>query len=316
MDRLTIGAVSRLTSIPTHTLRKWESRHEIVQPLRSESGRRFYTEDHVARLSEVKALMAEGHALSELAKLDTPELSSLRERHQKNAKPCLLSHIDIVGVQLAGKIKQKRGGFGKQVQIFPMAVSDWLNDPVTNTESPEGSALLIECDTLPTKVIDALAGLRQNRYDRVVVVYTFAPRSIENELGNRGIKALKAPATIEQMKSALSNDQSVLPLVSFNLEAPEFSTEQLTKIANYLPSLHCECPNHIAQLLIEVNAFEEYCQLCIKKDPGQKAIHTELSKMTAQSRAIFETALKAVAIADGIDLNEVLAEEELSSSAG
>ena len=72
----------------------------------------------------------------------------------------------------------------------------------------------------PTKVIDALAGLRQNRYDRVVVVYTFAPRSIENELGNRGIKALKAPATIEQMKSALSSDQSVLPLVSFNLEEP------------------------------------------------------------------------------------------------
>ena len=53
MDRLTIGAVSRLTSIPTHTLRKWESRHEIVQPLRSESGRRFYTEDHVALLRQV-----------------------------------------------------------------------------------------------------------------------------------------------------------------------------------------------------------------------------------------------------------------------
>ena len=56
--------------------------------------------------------------------------------------------------------------------------------------------------------------------------------------------------------------------------------------------------------------------MCIEKDPGQKAIHTELAKMTAQSRAIFETALKAVAIADGIDLNEILAEETLSSSAG
>ena len=83
MNRLTIGEVSRLTSIPTHTLRIWESRHEIVQPLRSESGRRFYTEDHVARLNEVKALMAEGHALSELAKLETSDLKSLRVRGMK-----------------------------------------------------------------------------------------------------------------------------------------------------------------------------------------------------------------------------------------
>ena len=92
MDRLTIGAVSRLTSIPTHTLRKWESRHEIVQPLRSESGRRFYTEDHVARLTEVKALMAEGHALSELAKLDTSDLRTLRKGTKKTQTLSFVAH--------------------------------------------------------------------------------------------------------------------------------------------------------------------------------------------------------------------------------
>ena len=58
MERLTIGAVANLTGVPTHTLRKWESRHSIVTPNRSESGRRFYTNEHVQRLLLVKRLMA------------------------------------------------------------------------------------------------------------------------------------------------------------------------------------------------------------------------------------------------------------------
>ena len=90
MDRLTIGAVSRLTSIPTHTLRKWESRHEIVQPLRSESGRRFYTEDHVARLSEVKALMAEGHSNKYIA-----DKLSLSENTVRNHIATLMDHFEV-----------------------------------------------------------------------------------------------------------------------------------------------------------------------------------------------------------------------------
>ena len=59
MERLTIGAVANLTGVPTHTLRKWESRHSIVTPNRSESGRRFYTNEHVQRLLLVKRLMGE-----------------------------------------------------------------------------------------------------------------------------------------------------------------------------------------------------------------------------------------------------------------
>ena len=55
MERLTIGAVANLTGVPTHTLRKWESRHSIVTPNRSESGRRFYTNEHVQRLLLVKS---------------------------------------------------------------------------------------------------------------------------------------------------------------------------------------------------------------------------------------------------------------------
>ncbi|NCF32102.1 MAG: MerR family transcriptional regulator, partial [Proteobacteria bacterium] len=108
MDRLTIGAVSRLTGIPTHTLRKWESRHNIVEPKRSESGRRFYNDDHVARLGLVKRLMREGHSLAELSKLNTDELSELGVRHDESAQPTLPECVDIVGLTLVPRLRDAK----------------------------------------------------------------------------------------------------------------------------------------------------------------------------------------------------------------
>ncbi len=86
MDRLTIGAVANLTGVPSHTLRKWESRHSIVVPERSDSGRRFYNNSHVHRLLLVKRLMSEGHALGELARLGTDGLENISLRHDEAAR--------------------------------------------------------------------------------------------------------------------------------------------------------------------------------------------------------------------------------------
>lgn len=306
MDRLTIGAVSRLTGIPTHTLRKWESRHNIVEPKRSESGRRFYNDDHVARLGLVKRLMREGHSLAELSKLNTDELSELGVRHDESAQPTLPECVDIVGLTLVPRLRDAKPKLGQRHRTFPMNLNNWLNDPATNTETPDHSALLIECDTVPDAAITALAALRQNTYERIVVVYTFAPRSIERALANRGIRGVKSPATMDQLKTALETQQPVLSIVPRDVTDSEFNPEQLSKIASLIPSLHCECPNHIAKLLIDINGFEQYCRECEDNDPKQRALHTELGHLTAQARMIFEGALKAVAVADDLDLESLL----------
>jgi DNA-binding transcriptional MerR regulator len=306
MDRLTIGAVSRLTGIPTHTLRKWESRHNIVEPKRSESGRRFYNDDHVARLGLVKRLMREGHSLAELSKLNTDELSELGVRHDESAQPTLPECVDIVGLTLVPRLRDAKPKLGQRYRTFPMNLNNWLNDPATNTETPDHSALLVECDTVPDAAINALAALRQNTYERIVVVYTFAPRSIERALANRGIRGVKSPATMDQLKTALETQQPVLSIVPRDVTDSEFNPEQLSKIASLIPSLHCECPNHIAKLLIDINGFEQYCRECEDNDPKQRALHTELGHLTAQARMIFEGALKAVAVADNLDLESLL----------
>ena len=80
---------------------------------------------------------------------------------------------------------------------------------------------------------------------------------------------------------------------------------QLSHIANMMPSLNCECPNHIAKLLIDINGFEKYCMQCVDDDPSQRALHGQLADMTAHARSIFEAALRSVALADGLDLESL-----------
>ena len=72
-----IGAVSRLTGIPTDTLRMWERRYGVVRPQRAEGGNRLYTRDDIGRLALIKRLVDAGHAIGTVANLS---LQQLQER--------------------------------------------------------------------------------------------------------------------------------------------------------------------------------------------------------------------------------------------
>ncbi|MGD1990617.1 MAG: MerR family transcriptional regulator, partial [Chromatiales bacterium] len=72
-----IGAVSRLTNIPTETLRVWERRYKVVEPQRTPGGNRVYEQHDVARLEIIKMLVDNGHAISTVANLP---LEVLQER--------------------------------------------------------------------------------------------------------------------------------------------------------------------------------------------------------------------------------------------
>ncbi len=49
-----------MTGIPADTLRMWERRYRVVEPIRSEGGYRLYDDAAIARLSAMRALVAAG----------------------------------------------------------------------------------------------------------------------------------------------------------------------------------------------------------------------------------------------------------------
>ena len=69
-----IGVVARRTQTHPETIRVWERRYELIVPGRSETGRRLYSENDIAKLTLVKRLTELGHSVSSLAKLSNDEL--------------------------------------------------------------------------------------------------------------------------------------------------------------------------------------------------------------------------------------------------
>jgi len=72
----TIKNVSMITGIGVHTLRAWEKRYSVVNPSRSSSGRRFYSDEDIDKLKLITTLNKTGEQISSIAKLSDDELKN------------------------------------------------------------------------------------------------------------------------------------------------------------------------------------------------------------------------------------------------
>lgn len=72
-----IKAVSQATGLSIETLRAWERRYRIVEPVRDGNGRRSYRPEDVVRLRKLREATERGHPISRLALLSLDELGKL-----------------------------------------------------------------------------------------------------------------------------------------------------------------------------------------------------------------------------------------------
>jgi MerR family copper efflux transcriptional regulator len=69
MDKLTIGKLAKITGLNTITIRFYEKKHLIPDPLRDDSGYRLYTENDVRRIRFIKYAKRLGFSLREINEL-------------------------------------------------------------------------------------------------------------------------------------------------------------------------------------------------------------------------------------------------------
>ena len=65
-DAYPIRTVSALTGINPITLRTWERRYHLIEPVRTPKGHRLYTKEHIAMLSRVVELLDRGTPISRI----------------------------------------------------------------------------------------------------------------------------------------------------------------------------------------------------------------------------------------------------------
>ncbi len=75
--KYSIKDLERLTGIKAHTIRIWEQRYGIVQPLRSNTGIREYDDNELKKILKISYLNKQGFKISKLAGLNETQLSDL-----------------------------------------------------------------------------------------------------------------------------------------------------------------------------------------------------------------------------------------------
>ncbi|MBK5279805.1 MAG: MerR family transcriptional regulator, partial [Bacteroidia bacterium] len=76
MGKYSIKELERLSGIKAHTIRIWEKRYNIIEPERTSTNIRFYSDDDLKKIINVSVLNSQGIKISKIVGLSTDELKT------------------------------------------------------------------------------------------------------------------------------------------------------------------------------------------------------------------------------------------------
>src|ERR1044071_2333594 len=74
MGKYSIKELERLSGIKAHTIRIWEKRYKLIEPHRTPTNIRFYSDDDLKKIINVSLLNNHGVKISHIAELDQQQL--------------------------------------------------------------------------------------------------------------------------------------------------------------------------------------------------------------------------------------------------
>jgi DNA-binding transcriptional MerR regulator len=102
MGLYSIKELEKLSGIKAHTIRIWEKRHRIVQPSRSVSNIRLYSDDDLVRIMNVALLNHHGIKISRIARMSNEEINRkiIELSQQKSDSEIFIDQLVVAMVQL------------------------------------------------------------------------------------------------------------------------------------------------------------------------------------------------------------------------
>ena len=319
------GAVARMLRMPVATLRVWERRYGLTQPELSPTGQRLYSADDVRRLALIKQLTDLGHAIGSLAPLDMAQLQRVAATHAQALAtaqrsefadtaalpPVRAWRLAVIGAALGTRLQ--RPALLRRLGP-PMSLLGPFDDAAQAASALRGSAvdaLLFHEPHLHEgwlAAIDAaapaFAGLPK------AVLYGFAADAVCEALATAGTALLRDPQPdavlgqwLRSLSMAVTAPQSAAssPARATDAVPPRrWDDAALADFAGLSSTVACECPRHLAELLVQLSHFEAYSAECEHRSTADAELHAYLRQVAAGSRARFEAALEYVALHEGL----------------
>ena len=316
------GSVARMLHMPVATLRVWERRYGVTRPELTASGQRLYSGDDVRRLALLKQLTDLGHAIGSLARLDMQQLQQVAGTHaavlaartrpeQEPVEPSAARpwRVAVIGAALAARLQRPvlRRRLSRPMQLLgPFASAAEAAASLADTPS---DLLLVH----EPRLHDGWMASWQEAAPELAkvpraVLFRFAAEPTCAALAGAGTALLREPQNDTVLGQWLQGVlQSLAPVSAPAPQAPapaqrRWDDAALADFAGLSSTIACECPRHVAELLMQLSHFEAYSAECRHRSAADAELHAYLQQVAATSRARFETALEHVALHEGLIL--------------
>ena len=80
MSIYSIKDLEKLSGIKAHTIRIWEQRYHLIEPGRTNTNIRFYSDDDLVKLMNVSLLNQNGYKISKIADFDNDQINELVQK--------------------------------------------------------------------------------------------------------------------------------------------------------------------------------------------------------------------------------------------
>ena len=313
-----IGAVARLTGLTDHTIRVWERRYGAVVADRAPNGRRVYNLKDVEKLGLLKQLTDSGLSIGMIANNDIGDLRERAERINNLASADLPSSIRVA---ILGELMPARV-LAAEASLNPLKIAVADSNPervAADMEREPVDVVILETPVLDDASVEELRRLMQiGHAARGVLIYGFGRSRDVERLRSTDIMMTRSPLNEDDVHAAVVRLYSQSPprpvrqapsdnaeIEDWQLDGPiparRFSQQQLAKLGMARSTIDCECPQHLAQLVSALSAFEVYSANCANRNDDDAALHRYLHRTTAGARSMIEQALERVATAEGLD---------------
>ena len=265
----------------------------------------------------IKRLVDSGYAIGSIAALSLDQLQGILQQAAGGPHKTLRAltspveeamhavSVVVVGEALAMRVRRKALPELHIVATCPSAAR-----AAYELRGVQADTLLIEMPSVQPEAPNTIRQLaRQFKAQRVVVEYGFASRQLEQDLRALGCQLVRAPLNLDELTPLCRTPQAGVEVTGLATlthhqtpPAPRFDSKSLAELSMTTVSLQCECPHHIAQLLVQLGNFEIYSAECEHRSPADAALHQYLNQVTGNARAMMEIALERVMEAEGMTL--------------
>lgn len=281
-DLYRIGAVAKRTGISPECLRAWERRYGL-EPAERAGKTRFYDAAQIERLTVIKALLDQGHPISQVIHLPAEVLS--RRLAPGRASTSLAASptpkVALVGAALVRAHRDAEHERRERARFDVVAEWAGVADLYRDAVPSQLDCVVVYLPSLDPEVVEKVRQFLQGPH--IVVAFKYATAADLAACRDSGYPMLRWPADWDRLEALVVAGG----VREIDDTARRFSDEELLHVSQATSRAACDCPRHLAVLIGELNDYAAHAARCRADDR-----HDEIEREVEVARAHLERALE------------------------